>query len=111
MIIGDVGRDPEMRYMPNGRPVTSFNVATTRVSMDAEGERCEDTEWFNVVAWGELAETCKRTLKQGHRVYVEGRLQTRSWDTADGRKCYRIELVARDVISLVEGSEEIPFTE
>ncbi|MBE9507573.1 MAG: single-stranded DNA-binding protein [Chloroflexi bacterium] len=122
MVIGSVGRDPEMRYMPSGRPVTSFSVATTRSWMSSEGERREETEWFNVVAWGNLAEICKQHLCKGQQVYVEGRLQTRSWEDHEGKKRYRTELVAREMIvlderrgvseaveSAGEGEEEFPF--
>ena len=123
MIIGNVGREPEMRYMPSGRPVTSFSVATTRSWTTAEGERREETEWFNVVAWGNLAEICKQHLHKGQQVYVEGRLQTRNWEDQEGRRCFRTELVAEEMIVLgnrraaaevVEsdaggGGEEFPF--
>jgi single-strand DNA-binding protein len=100
MVIGDVGRDPEMRYTPSGKPVTSFGVATTRDWTNSEGEPCEDTEWFNVVAWGALAEMCKQCLRQGHQVYVEGRLQTRSWEDREGERRFRTELVASEMILL-----------
>jgi single-strand DNA-binding protein len=100
MIIGNVGRDPEMRYMSSGRPVTLFSVATTRRWKTLEGERREDTEWFNVVAWGNLAEICKQHLCKGQQVYVEGRLQTRSWEGQEGKKNYRAELVANEMIVL-----------
>ena len=100
MIIGNVERDPEMRYMPNGRPVTSFSVATSRSWTNSGGERREETEWFNVVAWGNLAEICKQHLRKGRQVYVEGRLQTRSWEDQEGRKRFRTELVANEMILL-----------
>ena len=100
MVIGQVGRDPEMRYMPNGKPVTSFSVATSRSWTNSEGERCEETEWFNVVAWGNLAEICKQHLRKGQQVYVEGRLQTRSWEDHEGRKRFRTEVVANEMIVL-----------
>ncbi|RLC99198.1 MAG: single-stranded DNA-binding protein [Chloroflexi bacterium] len=100
MIIGYLGRDPEMRYTPSGRPVTSFSVATSRSWVAANGERREETEWFNVVAWGSLAEICKQHLYKGQQVYVEGRLQTRGWEGADGKKHYRTELVANEMIIL-----------
>ncbi len=102
MIIGKLGRNPEMRYTPSGRPVTSFSVATNRSWVNAEGERREDTEWFNVVAWGNLAEICKQHLTKGQQVYVEGRLQTRGWEDQDGKKYYRTELVANEMIMLGE---------
>ncbi len=102
MIIGHLGRDPEMRYTPSGRPVTSFSVATSRAWTSAEGERREETEWFNVVAWGNLAEICKQHLSKGQQVYIEGRLQTRGWEGDDGKKHYRTELVASEMIVLGE---------
>ncbi len=102
MIIGSVGRDPEMRYTPSGKPVTSFSVATSRSWTSAEGERREETEWFNVVAWGNLAEICKTHLVKGQQVYVEGRLQTRGWEDDSGKKHFRTELVANEMIILGE---------
>ncbi|MBZ0274730.1 MAG: single-stranded DNA-binding protein [Anaerolineae bacterium] len=100
MIIGRLGRDPEMRYTPSGRPVTSFSVATSRTWTSAEGERREETEWFNVVAWGNLAEICKTHLAKNQQVYVEGRLQTRGWEDETGKKHFRTELVANEMILL-----------
>lgn len=97
MIIGNLGRDPEMRYTPSGKPVTSFSVAVSRSYTKAEGERTEVTDWFNVVAWGRLAEICSQYLTRGSTVYVEGRLETRSWEGDNGQKHYRTELVANDV--------------
>ena len=102
MIIGNLGRNPEMRYTPSGRPVTSFSVATSRSWVNAEGERREETEWFNIVAWGNLAEICKQHLTKGQQVYVEGRLQTRGWEDQNGKKHYRTELVANEMIILGE---------
>ncbi len=110
MVIGHVGRVPEMRYTPHGRPVTSFSVATSRSWTNADGERREETEWFHVVAWGHLAEICKQRLDKGQQVYVEGRLQTRCWEGTDGKPRYRTELVAQEVILLghpaAEGEED-----
>jgi len=100
MIIGVVGRDPEMRYTPSGRPVTSFSVSTSRSWTSAEGERREEVEWFNVVAWGNLAEICKSHLTKNQQVYVEGRLQTRGWEDETGKKHFRTELVANEMILL-----------
>jgi single-strand DNA-binding protein len=102
IIIGNVGRDPEMRFTPSGRPVTSFSVATTRSWVSAEGERREETEWFNVVAWGNLAEICKAHLTKNQQVYVEGRLQTRGWEDEQGKKHFRTEVVANEMILLGE---------
>ncbi len=103
MIIGQVGRDPEMRFTPNGCPVATFPVATTRTWVAGNGDRREETEWFNVVAWGGLAEICKQRLRKGMYVYVEGRLQTRGWEDEAGRRHYRTELVANEMIVLGEG--------
>ena len=101
MIIGNLGRDPELRYTPNGTPVVSFSVAVDRQWTTSSGERREATEWFNVVAWRELAEICKQMLSKGRLVYVEGSLQTRSWEGADGQRHYRVEVVA-DQMTLLE---------
>lgn len=97
MIMGNLGRDPEMRYTPSGKPVTSFSVAVSRSYVKPEGERAEVTDWFNVVAWGRLAEICSQYLTKGSMVYVEGRLETRSWEGENGQKHYRTEVVANDV--------------
>ena len=105
MIIGHLGRDPEMRYTPNGRPVTTFSVATSRNWSTAEGEKRAETEWFNVVTWGNLAEICKQYLNKGHLVYVEGRLQTRHWDDPEGNKHVSTEIVANEMIILSERRE------
>jgi single-strand DNA-binding protein len=102
MIIGHLGRDPEMRYTPSGRPVTTFSVATSRSWHSADGERHEETEWFNVVAWGSLAEICNQYLRKGQQVYIEGRLQTRRWEDTEGNKHFTTELVAKEMIMLGE---------
>ena len=96
MVIGNLGRDPEMRYTPNGNAVTEFSVASNR-RFTSDGEQRDETEWFNVIAWGRLAETCSQYLSKGRQVYVEGRMQTRSWDGECGKKHYRTELVANEV--------------
>ncbi len=98
MIIGNVGTEPEMRFTPNGNPVTSFRVATNRVYTTPEGERRQETEWFTVVAWNRLAENCNQFLTKGQRVYAEGRLHTRTWEGQDGQKRYRSEVVANRVL-------------
>ncbi len=105
MIIGRLGRDPEMRYTPSGRPVTSFSVATSRSWNTSEGEKRVETEWFNIVAWGNLAEICKQHLTKGQQVYIEGRLQTRSWDDSEGNKHTSVEIVANEMIMLSERRE------
>lgn len=106
MIIGHLGRDPEMRYTPSGRPVTNFSVATSRTWNTSEGERRTETEWFNVVAWGSLAEICNQYLVKGQQVYVEGRLQSRSWEDADGKRHTSVEIIANEMIMLGERRSE-----
>ncbi len=100
MIIGHLGRDPEMRYTPSGRPVTTFTVATSRSWNTVDGERHTETEWFNIVAWGNLAEICKQYLTKGQQVYIEGRLQTRKWDDKEGNRHYTTEVVAQEMMML-----------
>lgn len=100
MIIGNLGRDPEMRYTPAGKAVTNFSLGVNREWQEADGSRHEETEWFNVVAWGGLAEVCHQYLRQGQQVYVEGRLQTREWEKQDGEKVQTTEVVAREMIML-----------
>lgn len=111
MLIGRLGRDPEMRYTPSGRPVTTFSLATSRTWNTSEGERRTETEWFNVVAWGSLAEICKQYLIRGQQVYVEGRLQTRHWEDNDGNKHSAVEIVANEMIMLSERRENNQGTE
>jgi single-strand DNA-binding protein len=105
MIIGNLGREPEMRYTPSGRPVTTFTVATSRSWNTADGERHTDTEWFNVVTWGNLAEICKQYLTKGQQVYIEGRLQTRRWEDKEGVKHVTVEIVATEMMMLGERRE------
>ncbi|MEX0786736.1 MAG: single-stranded DNA-binding protein [Dehalococcoidia bacterium] len=100
MLIGNLGADPEMRYTANGNAVTTFNVAVNRNYTGPDGERKEETEWFTVVTWNKLAETCSQFLQKGRRAYVEGRLQTRSWEGQDGQKRYKTEVVANTVLFL-----------
>ena len=100
MIIGNLGRDPEMRYTPNGQAVTQFTVAVNRNYKGADGEWVEETEWFRVVAWGPTGERAAENLRKGGKVYVEGRIQTRQWEDQTGAKRYTTELVADRVTSL-----------
>lgn len=93
-IIGNLGSEPEMRFTPSGRPVTSFRVATNWRYTTPEGERKEETEWFNVVCWSKLAEQCNQFLTKGRLVYVEGRLRMRTWEGQDGQMRARNEIVA-----------------
>ena len=100
MVIGNMGRDPELRYTPSGKPVTSFSLASSRSWIAPDGERREETEWFNVVAWGNLAEICSQKLAKSQQVYIEGRLQTRSWEDDNGQRHFRTEVVANEMIIL-----------
>jgi single-strand DNA-binding protein len=112
MIIGNLGRDPEMRYTPSGQAVTQFTVATNRNFKDQQGEWQKETEWFRVVVWGQQAERAAENLRKGNKVYVEGRIQTRQWEDQTGQKRYTTELVANQVSSLERrdrGDEEAPF--
>jgi single-strand DNA-binding protein len=100
MLIGAVARDPEMRFTPAGRPVTTFCLGTPRCWTTSDGERRDETEWFTIVAWGNLAEVCKQQLARGQQVYVEGRLHTRRWDDQEGRKHTSTEVVASEIVAL-----------
>jgi single-strand DNA-binding protein len=100
MLIGNVGSDPEMRYTPNGKAVTSFRMATNYRYMGSDGERREETEWFRVSVWGKQAESCNQFLSKGRRVYVEGRLHSRNWEGQDGQMRTSLEVTANRVIFL-----------
>jgi len=105
-IIGNVGNEPEMRFTPSGKPVTSFSVATNEKFGDND-----HTEWFSVVAWNKLAETCNQYLTKGQQVYVEGRLQTRTWESDDGVKHYKTEVIANKVLFLGQRKQSEETTE
>lgn len=100
MLIGNVGSDPEMRYTPNGKAVTSFRMATNYRYAGSDGERREETEWFRVSVWGKQAESCNQFLSKGKRIYVEGRLHSRSWEGQDGQMRTNLEVSANRVIFL-----------
>jgi single-strand DNA-binding protein len=100
MIIGNLGRDPEMRYTPSGQAVTQFTVAVNRNYKGQDGNWQEETEWFRVVAWAQLGERAAEHLRKGMKVYVEGRLQTRQWEDQQGQKRYTTELIANQVTNL-----------
>ena len=100
-LIGNLTRDPELRYTPQGTPVCTFGLATNRSWMPTDGkERQEEVEFHNIVAWSKLAELCGELLTKGRKVYIEGRLQTRSWESNEGEKKYKTEVVAEDMIIL-----------
>ena len=105
IVIGNLGRDPEMRYTPNGQSVTSFSIASNRKYTTAAGEQREETEWFNVSAWGRHAELCNQYLTKGQQVYVEGRLHSRTYETRDGQTRFVNEINLTDVQFLSRGSD------
>ena len=100
LVIGNVGTDPELRYTPNGNPVTTFRLATSRSNNAPDGERKQETEWFTVVAWNALAAQCNQYLAKGRRAYVEGRLKSSTWQGEDGQSRFRNEIVASRIIFL-----------
>jgi single-strand DNA-binding protein len=100
MIIGNLGKEPELRYTPSGRPVTTFSVAVSRTWKGTNGEHRSETEWFKIVAWGKLAEICKEYLNKGQQVYIEGRLQTRRWEDKEGQQRTTVEVVANEMTML-----------
>ncbi len=100
ILIGNLGSDPELKYTPSGAAVTNFNVATNEVWNDKDGNKQERTEWHRVVLWRKLAEIAGEYLKKGSKVYLEGRLQTRSWEDKDGVKRYTTEVVADNMTML-----------
>ena len=106
MLIGRLGHDPEMRYTPSGRPLTKFQLAVNRSWKGADGEKKSETEWFNVVTWGKLAEICNQYLTKGQQVYIEGRLHTRQWQDEEGGNHSSVEVVAQEMLMLNSKSEE-----
>lgn len=100
MLIGNLTRDPEMRYTPQGTAVCTFGVATNRSWTAESGEKKEEADFHNIVAWNKLAEICAQLLKKGRKVYVEGRLSTRSWQGQDGTQKQRTEVVINDMVVL-----------
>jgi single-strand DNA-binding protein len=100
MLIGRLGQDPEMRYTPSGRPLTKLQLAVNRSWTSADGEKKKETEWFNVVAWGKLAEICNQYLSKGQQVYIEGRLHNRRWQDEDGANHSVVEVNANEMIML-----------
>lgn len=108
MIIGNLTRDPELRKTASGQSVTSFSLATNRVYTDSTGQKKEQADYHNIVAWGRLAEICAQYLNKGKKVYIDGRIQTREWEGQDGQKRYRTEIVAENMIMLDRGGAGAP---
>ena len=111
ILIGNLGADPELRYTPSGRAVVNFRMATTRQWNTQDGERREETEWHRIVAFSKLAEICGQYLKKGAPVYVEGRLQTRSWEDQNGMKRYTTEIVANEMQMLSARQQNEPASD
>lgn len=106
IIIGNLGRDPEMRYSPSGQPMTSFSVASSRRYTTAAGEQREETEWFNCTAFGRLADTCNQYLARGRQVYVEGRLRYRQYERRDGTPGFSLDVNVTEVQFLGRRDEQ-----
>ena len=104
ILIGNLGKDPEVRFTPSGAAVSNFNIATNESWTDKSGQKQERTEWHRIVVWGKLAELCGEYLKKGRQCYVEGRLQTREWTDKEGTKNYTTEVVAQTVQFLGGGA-------
>lgn len=97
ILLGRLGQDPELKYTPGGSAVCNFSLATTEAWTDKQGQKQEKTEWHRVVVWGKLAELCNQYLAKGRQAFLEGRLQTRSWDDKEGNKKYTTEILASTV--------------
>jgi len=108
ILVGNLGRDAELRYTPGGAAVATLNMATTEVWNDKSGQRQEKTEWHRVVLWGKTAESLSEYLTKGKQIYVEGRLQTRQWDDKDGNKRYTTEIRSDRVVLLGGGGGRGP---
>src|SRR5215210_8008032 len=99
LLIGNLGKDPEMKYTPQGTAITTFSVAVDRSRKTPDGQMVDETEWVRIVAWERLAETCNEYLRKGSKVYIEGRLHTRSWEK-EGQKQYMTEVIANEMLML-----------
>jgi single-strand DNA-binding protein len=111
ILIGNLGKDPEVRYTQNGRAVARFPIATSEVWNDAEGNRQERTEWHNIIVWGKQGETCGQYLAKGRQAYIEGSIRTRSYDDKTGQKRYVTEIIAQRVRFLGGGARVAPEAE
>lgn len=106
ILVGNLGRDPEVRYLEGGTAVANFPLATSETYKDKQGRRVEHTEWHNIVVWRGLAEVAEKYLKKGMQVYVEGKLRTRSWDDKEGNKKYTTEIVADSMTILTRKDDQ-----
>ncbi len=106
ILVGRLGKDPELKYTPSGQAVASFSLATGEKWKDKDGNMQERTEWHNIIVWGRMAENAKEYLAKGRQVYIEGRIQTRSWDDKDGNKKYMTEIVVQNLQYLGSRSDQ-----
>ncbi len=106
ILVGNLGADPELKYLPSGVPVVNFSLATSESWTDKDGERQERTEWHRLVLWRKLAEIAEKYLRKGSKLYVEGKLQTRSWDDQSGQKRYTTEIVVNDM-QMLDGRSDM----
>ncbi len=106
ILVGNVGKDPEVRYLEGGTAVASFSLATSEVYKNKSGEKVTQTEWHNIVAWRHLAELAEKYITKGKQLYIEGRITTRSWDDKDGNKRYTTEIVANSIQMLGRKGDE-----
>ena len=106
ILVGNLGKDPELRYTPSGTAVCTFSLATSERFKNKQGEQQEKTEWHNIVVWAGLAEICGKYLTKGKQVYIEGRIQNRSYDDRDGNKRYITEIVANEMQMLSRAGEQ-----
>ena len=107
ILVGNLGADPEVRKTASQQTVTQFSLATSESWVNKDGERQEKTEWHRIVVWGKLAETCAKYLGKGRKVFIEGRLQTRSWETEQGQKRFTTEIVASQVLFLERSPQQV----
>ena len=111
MLIGNLGRDPEMNYTPSGVAVTKFSLAVSRTYKASSGEKRDETEWFNIVAWNKLAETCNSYLRKGNKVYIEGRLTTRKYTDKNGVERTAIDVIANEMEMLTPKTQSTSSSE
>lgn len=108
ILLGRLGKDPELSYIPSGQSVAKFTMATNRSYKDKSGEWKEETDWHNIVAWGKLGEICAQYLAKGRQAYVEGQIRTRSWEDREGKKRTTTEIIANEVVLLGSRGEDAP---
>ena len=111
MLIGNLGRDPEMNYTPSGVAVTKFSLAVSRTYKASSGEKRDETEWFNIVAWNKLAETCNSYLRKGNKIYIEGRLTTRKYTDKNGVERTAIDVIANEMEMLTPKTQSTSSSE